>query len=108
MGYVFSTWDNREGDGADFECEGACPEPASSCDNAVNAIRDIKFYQWGYNWDPEDEESEEESEDESEDESEEESEEESEDEEPVDFESFTGNIDDYGEWDFHVKGLQGS
>lgn len=95
MGYVFSTWDNRDGQGADFECPGECPEPASTCDGAVNALRDIKFYQWGYNEDPPEEESEDE-------------EDEDPAPEPADFEGFIGEIDDYGTWEFFVKGLQGS
>ena len=107
MSYVFSAWDNRDGSGADFECDGACPEPAASCDGALSAISDIKFYQWGYNWDPTDEDDQSDDDSDEDDESEEESEE-SEDEEPVDFEEFTGSIDEYGDWQFHVKGLQGS
>ena len=107
MSYVFSAWDNRDGSGADFECDDACPEPAASCDGALSAISDIKFYQWGYNWDPTDEDDQSDDDSDEDEESEEESEE-SEDEEPVDFEEFTGSIDEYGDWQFHVKGLQGS
>ena len=25
MGFVISTWDNSDGQAADFECDGACP-----------------------------------------------------------------------------------
>ena len=93
MTYVFATWDNRDGEAADFECEGSCPEPASSCDNAAAAFKDIKFYQWGSNWDPTEDEEEEEEEEEI---------------EPPQFESLIGEIDDYGTWEFYVKGLYGS
>ena len=30
MGFVASTWDNRDGSIESFECEGACPEPAET------------------------------------------------------------------------------
>jgi len=92
MTYVFATWDNRAGEAADFECEGSCPQPASSCDDASAAFKDIKFFQWGSNWDPEEDEEEEEEEE----------------IEPPQFEPLIAEVDDYGTWEFYVKGLYGS
>lgn len=89
MTYVFAAWDNRDGVAADFECEGSCPQPASSCDNASAAFKDIKFFQGGSNWDPEEEEEEEE------------------EIEPPQFEPLIAEVDDYGTWEFYVKGLYG-
>lgn len=48
MGFVFSSWDNSAGK-EDFECEGLCPEPAATCENAVNTIANFKVNQWNSN-----------------------------------------------------------
>lgn len=53
MTYVFSTWDNRNKKLADFECEDSCPSPAASCEDASVAFKDIKFFSYGSNWNPE-------------------------------------------------------
>lgn len=62
MTFVFATWDNREYEFADFECEGLCPEPASTCDDASVAFSNVKFTQDGSNWDPVEDESDDEEE----------------------------------------------
>ena len=49
MGYVFSTWDNRDKQGADFESSTSCPTPAASCDAGSTTFNNIKFLQWGFN-----------------------------------------------------------
>ena len=108
MTFVFATWDNREYEFADFECDGLCPQPASTCDDASVAFSNVKFTQDGSNWDPVEDESDDEDEEEDEDDEDEDEEESDEDEDPVSFESFTGNLDFYGEWQFYVKGIQGS
>ena len=43
MGYVFSTWDNRDKQGADFESTTSCPTPAASCDAGSTTFNNIKF-----------------------------------------------------------------
>lgn len=98
MGYVVSAWDNTDGANADFECEGQCPEPASSCDGAVNSISNIKFYQWGYNEDRVEPEPSPEPSPEPEP---------SPTPQPADFEGFWGYSDLFwdGDWEFYVKGL---
>jgi len=45
--WVFSSWDNRSGKGADFETYRTCPKPASSCEGAMLSIADVKVNQWG-------------------------------------------------------------
>ena len=73
MGFVASTWDNRDGGIESFECEGACPEPAETCDNSSWKLGNFQVKQWGFTEDiPEDGEEEEEEEDEEEEEEEDE------------------------------------
>jgi len=52
MAFIISSWDNRDGRAADFECDGMCPEPAASCDNSVTSISNIVVKQYGSNEDP--------------------------------------------------------
>lgn len=43
MTFVFATWDNRDYEAADFECEGSCPAPALTCADASVAFSRVKF-----------------------------------------------------------------
>ena len=43
MVYVFSTWDNRDKQGTDFESTTSCPAPAASCNSASASFSNIKF-----------------------------------------------------------------
>ena len=101
MGLAFSSWDNRDYERADFECEGMCPEPAPTCNNAMNQISNIRVEQWGYNEDrpdPNPEPNPDPTPDPTP------------DPEPVpaDFQPFIGDTDYWGaDYEFYVKGLDG-
>lgn len=115
MTYVFATWDNTDGQGADFECQDSCPTPANSCANAQAAFKDVKFEFKGSNEDPTDEDDEEESEEDEESEEEESEEEESDDEDwtPAEMKTFIGYVDEgseffeAGEYELYMKGVDG-
>jgi len=92
MAFVFSAWDNRDGETVNFEYPDSCPTPAASCDSAEVAFSNVSFKYQGSNWDPKDEEDSEEEEI----------------IEPADFEAFIGNVDSTGDQEFYVKGINGS
>lgn len=116
MSFVFSTWDNTQVQGADFECQDSCPQPANNCDNAQVAFKDIKFDFKGSNENPTDDDDEDEESEEEESEEEESEEDEDDDDIPVpaEFVSFRGFVDEDVEWaeagdyELYLKGLDGS
>lgn len=48
MSLVFSSWDNRDGRGADFE-NGQCTEPQPNCDQAFSTFDNVQIHSYGYN-----------------------------------------------------------
>ncbi len=44
MGYVLSSWDNRNKLNADFESATSCPTPAATCANLTTSFKNIKFF----------------------------------------------------------------
>merc|ERR1712045_390282 len=48
MGFIMSSWDNRDARTDSIETYNKCPQMAASCDSAMATFSEIKFKQWGY------------------------------------------------------------
>jgi len=49
MGFIMSSWDNRDARTDSIETYNKCPQMAASCDSAMATFSEVKFKQWGYN-----------------------------------------------------------
>ena len=91
MGFVVSSWDNRDGANADFECKGTCPRAADTCEYSQVSIDNFMAVQAYSNEDPPP----------TPDPSPEPT------PEPAFNQPFIGYTDMHGDFEFYVKGLDG-
>ncbi len=105
MGIVLSSWDNRGYDFGSWECQGACPTSAETCENGQSIISNISVARYGSNEDPYDPEPTPEPEPSPEPSP---SPEPTPEPQPATFQGFNGYSDQLGEHEFFVKGLDNS